>query len=47
MSIEMSQTFSTLNHSQMTKKLHIQYHTRLNVLNVLNVLLDTVFENDR
>ena len=44
MSIEMSQTFSTLNHSQMTKKLHIQYHTRLNVL---NVLLDTVFENDR
>ena len=44
MSIEMPQTFSTLNHSQMTKKLHIQYHTRLNVL---NVLLDTVFENDR
>ena len=44
MSIEMSQTFSTLNHSRMTKKLHIQYHTRLNVL---NALLDTVFENDR
>ena len=35
MGIEISRTFSTLNHSQMTKKLNTQYHTRLNVLNVV------------
>ena len=29
--------FSTLNHGQMTKKLHTYYHTRFHVLNVVRI----------
>ena len=29
--------FSTLNHSQTTKKLHTQYHTRFHVFNVVRI----------
>ena len=37
MIIEISQMFSTLNHSQTTKKLHTQYHTRFHVFNVVRI----------
>ena len=35
MSIQISQMFSALNHSQMTKKLYTQYHTHFHLLNVV------------